>query len=165
LHDVGKIGLPDSILLKPASLTPEEYEIVKKHCDIGQHIVQPLSDAEWKSLRQCSETDFSVSTPSGDPLLVMIANIARSHHERWDGTGYPRRLKGDQIPLESRITSVADVFDALTTKRPYKPAFEIPKVMQMIAQGRGTQFDPQVVDALDRCLTDVLQISKEQADE
>jgi putative two-component system response regulator len=165
LHDVGKIGLPDSILLKPASLTPEEYEIVKKHCDIGQHIVQPLSDTEWKSLRQCSETDFSVNTPSGDPLLVMIANIARSHHERWDGTGYPRHLKGEQIPLESRITSVADVFDALTTRRPYKPAFEIPKVMEMIAQGRGTQFDPQVVDALTRCLDDILLIRKEQADE
>jgi putative two-component system response regulator len=164
LHDVGKIGLPDSILLKPARLTIQEYETVKKHCDIGQHIVQPLSDAEWKSLRQCSETDFSVNTPSGDPLLVMIANIARSHHERWNGAGYPRGLKGDEIPLESRITSVADVFDALTTKRPYKPAFDIPKVVKMIALGRGTQFDPQVVDALDRCIGDIVQISQEQAD-
>lgn len=164
LHDVGKIGLPDSILLKPASLTPDEYETVKKHCDIGQHIVQPLSDEEWKSLRVCSDTNFGIATPSCDPLLVMIANIACSHHERWDGTGYPRGLKDEQIPLESRITSVADVFDALTTKRPYKAAFPIAQVMEIITKGRGTQFDPQVVDALGRCLDEALKIHAEQAD-
>lgn len=164
LHDVGKIGLPDSILLKPGALTPKEYETVKTHCDIGQHIVQPLSETEWKALRECSDIEFGIQTPSRDPLLVMIANITHSHHERWDGTGYPRGLRREQIPRESRITSVADVFDALMTRCPYKPALPLREVMEIMAKGRGTQFDPQVVDALSRCRNEALCVGDDEAD-
>lgn len=165
LHDVGKIGLPDSILLKPGKLTHAEFEHVKRHCDIGQNIVQPLSDESWRALRQCTDLDLGVQTPSGDPLLVMVSNIAQTHHERWDGKGYPRGLAGEQIPLEGRITSVADVFDALSSRRPYKPALPDAECLALMQAGRGTQFDPRVLDVLFDRLSEFVQIRDEQADD
>jgi putative two-component system response regulator len=125
MHDVGKLGTPDMILLKPGKLTPEEFAVMKQHAVIG-----------WEILRDSSA-----------PTLQVAAEIAHTHHEKFDGSGYPRGLAGDQIPLFGRIVAVADVFDALTSARPYKPAWELDKAWTFIAEGRGSHFDPQCVDA------------------
>jgi len=125
LHDLGKIGVPDSVLLKPGRLTPEEFKEMQLHCMSGAKI---LSDGRT-------------------PLLQMAERIARSHHERFDGTGYPDGLAGEAIPIEARIVSVADVFDALTHARPYKVAWEVNEAIAEIKAQSGRQFDPRVVDA------------------
>lgn len=124
LHDVGKIGIPDAILLAPRKLTIEEFEVVKTHTVIGAKIL----------------------SGSRSPLLSMAEEIAWSHHERWDGRGYGG-LAGEEIPLYGRITTVADVFDALTHERPYKEAWPVDEAIDEIARQRGEQFDPRVVDA------------------
>jgi cyclic di-GMP phosphodiesterase len=134
LHDIGKVGIPDGVLLKPGRLTPEERLIIERHPDIG-----------------ATALDAILARGRPDELLQMARNIAASHHERWDGTGYPGRLAGTDIPLEARIVSVADVYDALTTQRIYKPALSHEESVRIIAGGRGTQFDPEVVDALLAC--------------
>lgn len=125
LHDVGKIGISDTILLKPARLTPEEFEQIKTHTTIGGRILGG----------------------SAFPLLQTAEQIALSHHERWDGTGYPRGLKGEEIPLVGRIVALADVFDALTNERPYKKAWSLEETAAEIKRQSGRQFDPRVVEA------------------
>ena len=134
LHDIGKVGIPDSVLLKPGPLTPAERAVMERHTGIG-------ADA----------LDSILARDQGDDLLRMARNIAAAHHERWDGQGYPSRLSGESIPLEARIVSVADVYDALTSKRVYKPALSHDEALAIIEDGRNAQFDPQVVDALCRC--------------
>jgi putative two-component system response regulator len=125
LHDVGKIGVPDSILLKAGRLTPAEFDVMKTHTVIGAALLS-----------------------GGRSELVQLAQrIARSHHERWDGTGYPDGLAGEAIPLEARLVAVADVVDALTHDRPYRPAWPMENVLAELRRGRETQFDPAVVDA------------------
>ena len=125
LHDVGKIGIPDGILLNDGPLTRTEFEVMKTHCSIGADI---LSGTEV-------------------PLLSMAATIAASHHERWDGLGYPAGLAGEEIPLPGRIVAVVDTFDALTHPRPYKEAWSTTAALEDIARGSGERFDPTVVDA------------------
>jgi len=125
LHDVGKIGIPDRILLKPGTLTPEEFEVVKTHTTIGARI---LAGGKFALLRMAEE-------------------ITLSHHERWDGTGYPGGLRGEAIPLSGRIVAVADAFDALTSPRSYRRARSVEEAVVAIKRGAGTQFDPKVVDA------------------
>ncbi len=140
LHDVGKIGIPDSILLNPGKLSREEFDIMKQHCRLGCQIMEPLARAEMADLRQSGKT-------GGDaPMLVLAANIAKTHHEKWDGTGYPDGLKGEEIPIEGRITCVADVYDALCSERPYKPKFPREKCLEIMLSERATRFDPQVLD-------------------
>lgn len=134
LHDIGKVGIPDSVLLKPGKLEPSERETMQTHPLIGARAL-----------------DAILARDGGDQLLRIARNIAASHHERWDGEGYPERLGGAAIPLEARIVSVADVYDALTSKRVYKPALSHEESLRIITEGRGTQFDPQVVDALLQC--------------
>ncbi len=134
LHDIGKVGIPDSILLKPGLLTPEERVVIERHPGIGATALEAI-----------------LARDQDDSLLQMARNIAASHHERWDGKGYPAALSGDAIPLEARIVSVADVYDALTSKRVYKPALSHDEALGIIIEGRGQQFDPQVVDALRSC--------------
>jgi putative two-component system response regulator len=131
LHDVGKIGIPDHILLKAGKLTEGEYGQMKAHTFIGARIL--------------SESRF--------PLLEEAQEIALTHHERWDGTGYPHRLKGNAIPVTGRIVAVADVFDALTHQRPYKQAWTVDAAVAEIVSQRNRQFDPAVVDAFLRVLT------------
>lgn len=125
LHDVGKIGIPDSILLKPGRLTPEEVAVMQTHTTVGAAML----------------------AGGRTPLVQMAERIARSHHERWDGTGYPDRLSGSSIPLEARLVAVADVFDALTSDRPYRRAWELARVIAHMQEGAGTHFDPSVVEA------------------
>ncbi len=130
LHDVGKVAIPDKILTKPGRLAPHEYEVVKNHAHIGARTLEAAR-------RQDPRNAF---------LSVGVA-IARSHHERWNGGGYPDRLRGEGIPLSARIMAVSDVYDALRSRRPYKPAMPHAEVAGMIRAGAGTDFDPAVVDA------------------
>ena len=133
MHDIGKIGIPDSILLKPAQHTEEESEIMKSHCVLGADI-----------LLGCDS-----------PYLKMGAEIALNHHERWDGTGYPAGLEGEGVPLAARIMGICDVYDALRSKRPYKPAFDHEETLEILVDGDGrtkpVHFDPEVLDAFKRC--------------
>nr|WP_315244452.1 HD domain-containing phosphohydrolase [uncultured Albidiferax sp.] len=125
LHDVGKVGIPDSILLKPGKLTPEEFETMKTHSSIGHQAL----------------------VVGHSQLMQMAATIAISHHEKFDGSGYPAGLAGDTIPLAGRIVAVADVFDALTSARPYKAAWPVERALQLLRDGSGSHFDPACVDA------------------
>jgi PAS domain S-box-containing protein len=126
MHDVGKIGISDKVLLKPGKLTPQERETMENHTQIGHDIL----------------------TGSHSEILDLAARIALTHHERMDGSGYPNGLKGDEIPLAGRIVAVADVFDALTSDRVYRTAFDFDRAIEMMREGRGTHFDPQVLDVL-----------------
>lgn len=136
LHDIGKIAIADAILGKPGKLTPEEMNEMRKHVTIGARILE-----------------------NGSSDLIRIAElIAQSHHERWDGTGYPDRLAGYDIPVEARIVALADVFDALCSQRPYKAAWPIERAREEIRALRGTHFDPACVDAFDICWAEIAAI-------
>jgi len=147
LHDVGKIGVPDEILMKPGRLTPEEFERMQKHTLFGRKIVEQMSERDWEKLRQHVHIGNRILEAPRSPLLMMAARIALTHHERWDGSGYPLGLAGEDIPLEGRITAVADVFDALSSHRPYKPAYPVDKCFQILQSESGSHFDPRVIDA------------------
>ena len=138
MHDIGKIGIPDSILLKPGPLTPEEWEIMKTHSVMGANILGSTS------------SDF----------LEAGTVIAISHHEKWDGSGYPKGLAGEDIPLYGRICAVADVFDALTTKRPYKDPYDNDKALEILREGRARHFDPTVLDLFFDNLDRVFEIQQ-----
>jgi putative two-component system response regulator len=129
LHDVGKINVPEDILNKPGKLTEKEFEIVKNHAADGEKIIND-------TISHTGEVGF----------LSDAKVIAAYHHERWDGTGYPRGLKGNEIPLQGRIMAIADVYDALVSERPYKEAFPHERAVEIILESKGTQFDPQIVD-------------------
>lgn len=131
LHDIGKLAIPDKIVGKPGKLTDEEYEIMKMHSELGAKIVEEM-----------------YLKNSNEPYLYMAREIALHHHERWDGGGYPHSLAGEDIPLEVRIVSIADVFDALVSERSYKEAYSFDKSFDIILQDRGTFFDPEIIDVL-----------------
>ena len=147
LHDIGKIGIPDAILLKPGRLTPEEREVIERHALIGVDILRrpPKTAALAACLNTVGGWPISDSAPS--PLLEMATTIAQSHHEKWDGSGYPDRLAGEDIPIEARIVALADVYDALTSERPYKKAMPETEATELILSERGRHFDPAVVNA------------------
>ncbi|MCL2636597.1 MAG: two-component system response regulator [Betaproteobacteria bacterium] len=143
MHDIGKIGIPDAILLKPGPLNPEEKRIMRQH---------PLMGAE-------------IIGKHDNELLETARVIALNHHEKWDGSGYPRGLKGSEIPLEGRIVAIADVFDALVSVRPYKPAFPLDKALRIFEHENGRHFDPQLLQAFHKVLPDILRIRDIYADE
>ncbi|MCP5196665.1 MAG: response regulator [Gammaproteobacteria bacterium] len=136
MHDVGKIGIPDRILLKPGALDEEEWKVMRKHPYIGYKII--------------GEHD--------SPLLKLAADIAYCHHEKWNGAGYPRQLKGEAIPLEARIVAIADVFDALITARPYKPAWPVEKAINLIETESGQHFDPELAPLFLEKMPEILAI-------
>ncbi len=142
LHDIGKIGIPDSILLKPGKLDEDEWKIMRTHSEIGHRILGPNPDS----------------------LIQSAAIIALTHHERWDGTGYPNGLSGSKIPLFGRIVPVADVFDALTSERPYKKAWPISEAIEEVARCSGHHFDPQIVDAFLNKMHEVTEVCQKFAD-
>ena len=148
LHDIGKVGIPDHILLKPGRFTPEEFEVMKAHTTLGR---DAIINAEQ---RLGISVDF----------LTYAKEIAYSHQEKWDGSGYPEALAGDAIPISARIMAVADVYDALISRRPYKNPFPHDKAVQMIIDGRGTHFDPDMVDAFVELQDEFLAISQRYAD-
>ena len=147
LHDVGKIGIPDSILLNPGRLTSEEFDVMKAHCGVGLGIMEPLSQQDGERVRSHASSGGFIMETVDSPMLQLAASIARTHHEKWDGTGYPEKLAGEAIPIEGRICCVADVFDALCSERPYKPKFPLKKCLEIMLSERGTRFDPKVLDA------------------
>jgi putative two-component system response regulator len=147
LHDVGKIGIPDAILRKPGKLSPEEMEMMRRHCGYGKQIFESLTSSEHSIWRTHAELGQRILGDCMSPVLQMAAIIALTHHEWWNGSGYPIGLAGEDIPLVGRITAVADVFDAVSTKRAYKQAFPLEKCFAILNEGRGTQFDPTVLDA------------------
>jgi putative two-component system response regulator len=136
MHDIGKIGTPDAILLKKGSLDADEWAVMRNHSQIGGDILGKHSS----------------------PLLTMAYNIAMTHHEKWDGSGYPKGLKGEEIPLEGRIVALADVYDALTSERPYKSAWTIEATLEYINRERGHHFDPELVELFMAHLPEILEI-------
>ena len=173
LHDVGKIGIPDAILLKPGRLSAEEFDVMRKHAVYGSEIVQridennsdPLApeahnaDTAEKTIGHC-EAAQRILGESRYELLQVASRIALTHHEKFDGSGYPAGLHGQDIPIEGRIVAVADVFDALTSRRPYKPSLTIEKSCQILREGSGSHFDPQVVDAFFTRFDQMLEIHR-----
>jgi putative two-component system response regulator len=143
MHDIGKVGTPDVILLKPGKLTPDEFEIMKQHTEIGHKIL----------------------SRSHSPRLLVAADIARTHHEKFDGTGYPRGLAGAAIPIFGRITAVADVFDALTSERPYKKAWSVEQASALIERDAGSHFDPDCVRAFFTNFDAILTIKSKFVDD
>ena len=148
LHDIGKIGIPDSILLKPGKLTVEEFEVMKTHTTLGRRAIE---DAERRLGMRVA-------------FLSISKEIAYSHQEKWDGSGYPEGLKGDEIPVSARLMAVADVYDALISKRVYKPAFSHEQACATIVKGRGSHFDPDMVDAFVELADDFRGIAQRYPD-
>jgi putative two-component system response regulator len=164
LHDVGKLGIPDAILLKPGKLTPQEYETMQKHCGFGKKVFETLTENEQSALKKHAELGQQILAGRGSAVLDMAADIALTHHEWWDGSGYPLGLAGEDIPLAGRITAVADVFDALSTRRSYKPAFPLDKCFSLLQEGNGTHFDPRILEAFRLARAEVLAIQIRFAD-
>ncbi len=142
MHDIGKIGIPDNILQKPGRLNADEWEVMKKHAEIGAEIIGE----------------------SSHPLFKTAREIALYHHEKWDGSGYPTGLSGEKIPLSARIVAVADVFDALTSERPYKKAWSVDEALEFLYENQGSHFDPQLVDLFLNSMDEVLRIRKRHRD-
>lgn len=142
MHDIGKIGIPDHILQKKGRLTDEEMAVMRTHCEIGAMIIGD----------------------DNSELLKLAKVVAMTHHEKWDGSGYPNGLKGKAIPIEGRIVAIADVFDALTSERPYKQAWPIEKAIEYLEEQAGSHFDPELVPLFIECLPDILMAKKTYAD-
>jgi putative two-component system response regulator len=164
LHDVGKIGVPDEVLLNPGKLDEQAFRIMQQHCDLGCSIIEPLARHEIESLRVKSPDGVLSRSDQQSSLLIMAANIAKTHHENWDGNGYPNGLSGNRIPIEGRITAVADVYDALSSVRPYKAAFDREKSIAIILNESGRRLDPTVVDAFLARIEDIEQVRATFAD-
>lgn len=164
LHDVGKIGIPDAILLNPKRLTRGEFEVMQGHCSIGKTIIDPLTLSEHNVYKQHTQMGAGIMEEADSPLLILASTIAQTHHEKFNGTGYPLGLKGDEIPLEGRIVAVADVYDALSSSRPYKPAFSQEECLEIILRDRGEHFDPACVDAFFSRISDILEVAEKYAD-
>jgi putative two-component system response regulator len=142
MHDVGKIGIPDAILQKPGRLTPDEWAVMSQHPAIGAKIIGHHDSG----------------------LLHTAASIALYHHEKWDGSGYPSGLAGEQIPHVARIVALADVYDALTSERPYKRAWTVEEALDLIRCESGKHFDPKLVEIFEQCLPEILEVQKRWAD-
>lgn len=148
LHDIGKVGIPDRILLKPGRFEPHEFEIMKTHCKLGRDAIQHAED------QLGLEVEF----------LKYAKEIAYSHQEKWDGSGYPEALAGDAIPISARLMAVADVYDALISRRVYKEGMPHEKAVAIITEGRGSHFDPDIVDAFLALSTEFQQVAQRYAD-
>lgn len=164
LHDMGKIGVPDAILLKPGKLNDKEYELMKNHCGYGEDICSQSSSHMDGMVDTTNSLGTTMLKESKSPLLKLASIIAATHHEKWDGSGYPLGLKGEEIPLEGRITAVADVFDALSSKRPYKDPFPLEKCIAILEEGKGSHFDAHLVDLFLGKLDDVVIIRDKYGD-
>jgi putative two-component system response regulator len=165
LHDIGKIGIPDHILLKPGKLTPEERRTMERHCEIGAGILQKEPKG-FRLYAQLLGGDLIDAYPkSENPFLKMASSIAMGHHERWDGKGYPRGLRGEEIPLEARIAAVTDVYDALGSKRPYKPAYPEEQVRAIMGGEVGRHFDPYVFAAFQKATDEIRSIRSQFPDD
>ncbi len=143
LHDIGKIAIPDDILLKPGKHTPEEFAIMKTHAQRGYDMLKRAGDYMGEQ----------------GGFLTLAMEIAGSHHEKWDGSGYPKGLAGKAIPLSARLMAIADVFDALLSRRSYKESMSVEQTMAIILEGKGSHFDPEVVDAFMSIQNELLNVA------
>jgi putative two-component system response regulator len=150
LHDIGKVGISDNILLKPGKLTEQEFEEIKKHTEYGYEAIKKAEKAFKDKLQKF--------------FLSYAGEIAYTHHEKWDGSGYPKGLAGEEIPLSGRLMAVADVYDALVTQRAYKPPFSHKKTVKIILEGKGKHFDPNIIDEFLKCEGEFKQIAYDFAD-
>lgn len=164
LHDVGKIGLSDAVLLKPGRLTDEERTLMQEHAGFGAAVLNAHLQRETSSIGN-SNTGADVLRSSRSPLTKMAASIALTHHEKWDGSGYPNGLAGTDIPIEGRITAIADVFDALRSKRPYKKSFSFDRSFGILLEGRGTHFDPDLLDFFLGCREEIEELDEQLRDD
>ena len=151
-HDIGKIGVPEAILLKPGALSPAEYELMRKHTTLGRKILQSAA-------RYLKQED-----PASAEVISLAASIAQTHHERYNGSGYPNALHRDRIPLEGRICIIADVFDAMTSHRVYRPALEVEEAVAFLESQREQMFDPKLVDIFVEKMDAVMEIKKQYSD-
>ncbi|MFT7243922.1 MAG: putative two-component system response regulator [Candidatus Azotimanducaceae bacterium] len=142
MHDIGKIGVPDNVLLKPGKLDEREWDIIRKHPEFGAEIIGDHDS----------------------PILKLSKEIALSHHEKWDGSGYPQQLKGTDVPLSGRVIAIADVFDALTTERPYKKAWTVERAVGLIDENSGSHFEPHLVSIFHEVLPEILDIKEQYAE-
>lgn len=142
MHDIGKLGIPDSVLLKPGKLNDEEWKVMQSHAQMGADIL----------------------AGGNSELMVMAHEIALTHHEKWDGSGYPNGLKGEEIPLTGRICAIADVFDALTSERPYKKAWSLDDAMDLIRSESGKHFEPRIVELMEQKILKILEIKQKYAE-
>ncbi len=163
LHDVGKIGISDDILLKPGRLSPQEWRIMKKHCLLGQELLNPLRVEDVEGLTSEVGTTLEGIISDSD-LLRMSRIIAYSHHERWNGSGYPQGLQGEEIPVAARIVTAVDIYDAVGSRRPYKDAFPEEECLQILREASGTILDPKIVDLFFAALPKLQQIKAKWAD-
>jgi putative two-component system response regulator len=150
LHDIGKVSVPEAILLKPGPLTEDEFKLMQKHSEVGGHILKNL---------------HAKISYYGIDYFEIAASIAKYHHEWYDGSGYPEGLLGDDIPLEAQITAVVDVLDALISKRPYKSALSIEVALKVILEGKGSHFNPDIVDVLVTQIENIKKIYRLLGDE
>ena len=164
LHDVGKIGVPDRILFKPGELDPQEYEIIKNHCAWGVRIIRPQRENDSRIYRSHTRLGESILRMHTSATLMMACRIAQTHHENWDGTGYPLGLAGEDIPIEGRITAIADVYDALSTRRPYKGPYPRERCFEIMEDLRGKKFDPSLLDCFFSRASDIIAIQMDLMD-
>lgn len=161
LHDIGKIGIPDGILLKRGKLTDLEREAMEQHCNIGAAILSEHPHSLVRILKMIARTEFIDDELLTDPLRDTAVAIAQTHHEKWDGSGYPNKIAGEDIPIEGRIVAVADVYDALRSARPYKEPIGAEIALAMMEADSGTHFDPVVFEAFKSCLEDCEKIRED----
>jgi putative two-component system response regulator len=164
LHDIGKIGIPDSILLKPGPLSDEQWATMTRHCTIGARILREENRTEGAFLQWLGNRGRADSRAADNPVLRMAANIALMHHEKWDGTGYPQRLRGAQIALEARIVAIADVFDVLNSSRPYRAAYSEDESLVIMRDSAENHFDPQVYAAFQSSFPQIRAVRQQFAD-
>jgi putative two-component system response regulator len=158
LHDIGKVGIADAILLKPGRLTPTEFEIMKTHTTIGSEAINKAISQAVAANPQLNNSHAAVS------FLQIAEEIARCHHEKWDGSGYPAQLSAQAIPIGARLMALADVYDALVSRRVYKSAWSFSEANQWIELGKGLHFDPQIVEAFLACSSECEAIARLHAD-
>ncbi|MBR7799832.1 response regulator [Undibacterium fentianense] len=168
LHDIGKVGIPDAILLKPGKLTPEEFEVMKTHASIGAQAIDEAIDSVNAGRKvgneQTPDITSNALTASALDFLEVCKQIAGGHHEKWDGSGYPLGLVGEKIPLPARLMAIADVFDALMSRRHYKAAYPLDETIRLIQAGRAKHFDPDIVDAFLELQQEFVNIANRYSD-
>jgi len=165
LHDIGKIGIPDSVLLKKDKLTSEEWKLMKTHSEIGADILLRNPNTRVPEFASSLGPFQPVVESADNPFMTMAASIARNHHERWSGNGYPRGLKGEDIPMEARLVAVADVYDALRSARPYKKPFSHDKTMSIMREEAQDHFDPRVFEIFEQEAMQFIAIFRDLGDD
>jgi putative two-component system response regulator len=158
MHDLGKIGIPDRIMQKPGPLDENEQKIMHRHCKIGSKMLEPLPPEDLVLYKSHTTIGEDILGGSDSKLLETARKIAAFHHEHWDGTGYPRRLKGEEIPIEARIVAIADIYDALSSKRSYKEPFEEEKCQEILKELAGNYLDPNIVNLFFKHIDKILEI-------